>query len=1651
MLKKTLSLSVIICFFLTTLGPLPKAQADSVLGLPAPGSMVNLSPAYEPVIIKGLTVHKDNPFLFDFIVDVGQDKISGEPLKKEGEKLIKYFLASLAIPDKDLWVNLSPYEKNKMVPEALGQTDMGRDLLEQDYILKQITASLIYPEKQLGRTFWDKVYAKSQEIYGTTQIPVNTFNKVWIMADRAEVFEHNQTAFVVDQHLKVMLEEDYLALNHHANSPVILSEAKDPNRINSFRDSSAEPALERSEGPQNDTHLLASQVVRQIILPELEKEVNTGKNFANLRQIFNSIILASWYKRNLKQALLNRFYADRSKVKGLEYKPSVILRSEATKDPNKLTPQNDVETIYQQYLKAYKKGVFNYIKEDVNTAGATIPRKYFSGGMDPAQALKPKVITDLAAGAQDMAQQSYNGEVDFTTLASTGPMDPTAPDAAMFAGFIKTLETVIASWPDSFTDEDVLKAYVPVLSGFFQGAKESPSEEELTEVVKEMSKNKNLLPFRFGPAKETLLARFRNLSSYGMNIEEIGRMLGSVENEVHLLRTKRALAGEKGIQFWGKLIDEMISKAPETEEWPNRNQRSFVIGLDDRNISVEISYLMPNLMSDEISGSVLHIDAGDGISHGIYTKDTDFMRKPWKEIAHRIKADFMGNPIAWTSDAAMTAELVKSVKVTIGGIAFTSSGEIQEIIKIYDILIEHLKQGSGFEWQSTYYVPSKIMGAFNAEYNRKNISHGSLLILKTLDISYETRYEIHLDDPREYRWLLRKFMEDRSEIQSRLEQTRTDAAMADVQGLKGHISYKMFIHLPVAEHISSLSVSYEDVRSQISDLKLIFKYYNSPLLGRERELNDIFLFYQGMTPGTFNQELLEKSVKERNIRAGILRLISKLGYYSGPAFLFCDRDGHRPVAGPWGFKLEGKFNKTKLRRSIEAWGRGLRRLEKELSAADRAQSTIGIPGPLKDLIAFSKVKSQNSDAAMTIELKDGLKNSTIIPLRRYELSARFNVWADGIGFVQDLIIERIGKNHKQIGWRISTNSSFKEYNLIKEYFFPTEDNEALNEPDPIPLDFSRRERLFITPSKTDDGPFTFQPARSDTVFYIIKSNAAMTTQEQADGFLDLIKRKEMIFSKRGEKENEIVIEDNHSDFHFMDPKNRVELNNYGIKKVTPYKDPYGFVILEFEPQVFQLLPETFRYLPGSGANEAMTSVSITAGLTKLLKSKPIIFSLAPGKLGVEMEISLTGKGSKNIYLSVNHNYQLMVSNDLFPFTRTVPVAQGEDYPVALDGEKAVNIHWDGKKVEVKNIYIDSTDISVLRRVFFPTNDSERLKVIVSDGKNEAETILDKEFWNSRGGQLKVGDAIIFLSPVAGNRHVWVHAYGQNRTKELTVKLADTAMTAGVTYESLPKKLPNMIDGTKEAAAKSIGRAEFNVIIREGTMSLWRRTFLPYKATQDVKEATLDRINMVPNIRRYRFNLINGKEYGHGFSGNDLIIELIRPNPAMVSDDSENGPDKLIGKIVYDDLGGPSAVVSIKDGMAELRGEEGATDRRSIEWVRERLADQAMNGKKPESSQVVTNNPWQRGGIDLNTSNGMQWKVSKDGQGVEMNIDPAMIARVKREGIDSLVPVVLRMTPVTSIWPLVGLQVPVPARTFGRESIFSKLDKDFEKVDVGASV
>jgi len=126
-MKRVVSVFIFVCFLVTgQIGVCP-VYAQGVSELPVPGTMVNLSPTFEPVMIKGLKVHPENPFQFDFIIDTGHTGLKADDvqLKQEAGKLIKYFLAAMTVPEKDLWVNLSPYEKDRIIAANLGQTEMG--------------------------------------------------------------------------------------------------------------------------------------------------------------------------------------------------------------------------------------------------------------------------------------------------------------------------------------------------------------------------------------------------------------------------------------------------------------------------------------------------------------------------------------------------------------------------------------------------------------------------------------------------------------------------------------------------------------------------------------------------------------------------------------------------------------------------------------------------------------------------------------------------------------------------------------------------------------------------------------------------------------------------------------------------------------------------------------------------------------------------------------------------------------------------------------------------------------------------------------------------------------------------------------------------------------------------------------------------------------------------------------------------------------------------------------------------------------------------------------------------------------------------------------------------------------------------------------
>lgn len=342
-MRKVFTTFLTVVLMGTMLVPPGTAVAQGALGqgysLPAPDRFLPSSTAYVPAVIKGLSFDAKDPLRFRFIVDTGDSNLEGVALQEEARKLVKYFMAGLTTPDKDFWVNLSPYEKERIIPESFGNTEMGRDLLGQDYVLKQLMSSLMSPEQALGKEFWARVHAKAKDLYGSTEIPLNTFSKVWIVPENATLLEKDGQVLVGSTYLKVLLAEDYSALQK------------------TLGDANVQPVSDIMHGA-------TAEVVRAVLIPELEREINEGQNFAPLRQIFHSMVLAIWVKRNFRTGLLGQVYMDQNKTPGIE-----------------VIDKTDKNQIFDRYVEAFQKGVYSHIKEewDIET-GEMIPRRYFSGG-----------------------------------------------------------------------------------------------------------------------------------------------------------------------------------------------------------------------------------------------------------------------------------------------------------------------------------------------------------------------------------------------------------------------------------------------------------------------------------------------------------------------------------------------------------------------------------------------------------------------------------------------------------------------------------------------------------------------------------------------------------------------------------------------------------------------------------------------------------------------------------------------------------------------------------------------------------------------------------------------------------------------------------------------------------------------------------------------------------------------------------------------------------------------------------------------------------------------------------------------------------------------------------------------------------------------
>jgi|GEM_PF-6173751 len=336
MSKRIISFLIIFCFITEQAG-IARAQGQADLsGLAAGASAVAASDKFRPLHLRSLSYDASHDDI-RLLLDKGDAKEAVPQLENSARGLMEYFTIGIALPDSSFWVNLRPDSPDDMIDPELEKTDLGKVLLAADLQLKKDCARYTSPRTREGRVYWDKLYKKAEELYGSSPIDIPALSRPWIVPAEIIVREAQGAAYIYKATLKVMLEEDYLKGSAGY----------------SFSDERAQKLNEYAAG-----------LMREGIVPRLTKEVNSSRAYAALRQAYYSLILAQWFKRAYAGSRVP--YAARINSKDISRLTSK-------------TPWNKT-TYFDAYKKSFTNGEYNE-RQTVQDAFGQSVRTYVSGGI----------------------------------------------------------------------------------------------------------------------------------------------------------------------------------------------------------------------------------------------------------------------------------------------------------------------------------------------------------------------------------------------------------------------------------------------------------------------------------------------------------------------------------------------------------------------------------------------------------------------------------------------------------------------------------------------------------------------------------------------------------------------------------------------------------------------------------------------------------------------------------------------------------------------------------------------------------------------------------------------------------------------------------------------------------------------------------------------------------------------------------------------------------------------------------------------------------------------------------------------------------------------------------------------------------------------
>jgi hypothetical protein len=302
-------------------------------------------------------------FLFQYILRTraAEPRERIEDLGSGEAASLVYFLTGLTLPNCSFWVNLDPWEPERIASDNMCKTMIGRVLLEADLQMKKDFCKYDNPcESDIGKKYWDMLEKKAeelvtecmkefpQEIQNVDNVSFNVVTRHWIVPGKITVYEDNDEIYIVEATLDIYSEPAY----EHSTFEI----QDQPDSLSS----KCRGCLTRAA---KEYGRYAAELEENLILPLVVKEVNTSDQYTDLRQVYTALVLAQWYKSHCEESLFAKFL-DTENIEALGSWEG-----------------RDCLEIQKNYVRSFEEGEYNCVMEQ-QEGSYLVTRVYRGGGIN---------------------------------------------------------------------------------------------------------------------------------------------------------------------------------------------------------------------------------------------------------------------------------------------------------------------------------------------------------------------------------------------------------------------------------------------------------------------------------------------------------------------------------------------------------------------------------------------------------------------------------------------------------------------------------------------------------------------------------------------------------------------------------------------------------------------------------------------------------------------------------------------------------------------------------------------------------------------------------------------------------------------------------------------------------------------------------------------------------------------------------------------------------------------------------------------------------------------------------------------------------------------------------------------------------------------